>query len=53
LIGQMQVLDVADLSKAKLKLEKHKTELLALADEIDPVLKKIRRRRARHGSAYL
>jgi hydroxymethylglutaryl-CoA reductase len=40
MIGQMQVLDVANLNEAKLKLYEHKSELLALADEIDPVLKK-------------
>jgi hydroxymethylglutaryl-CoA reductase len=34
------VLDVANLNEAKLKLYEHKSELLALADEIDPVLKK-------------
>ncbi len=40
MIGQMQVLDVANLNEAQLKLYEHKSELLALADEIDPVLKK-------------
>jgi hydroxymethylglutaryl-CoA reductase len=40
MIGQMQVLDVANLHEAKLKLYERKSELLALADEIDPVLKK-------------
>jgi hydroxymethylglutaryl-CoA reductase len=41
MIGQMQLLDVADLHEARLKLYEHKAELLALADEIDPVLKKL------------
>jgi hydroxymethylglutaryl-CoA reductase len=40
MIGQMQVLDVVNLHEAKLKLYERKSELLALADEIDPVLKK-------------
>ncbi|MGC1376954.1 MAG: hydroxymethylglutaryl-CoA reductase, degradative [Anaerolineales bacterium] len=40
MIGQMQVLDVVNPHEAKLKLYEHKSELLALADEIDPVLKK-------------
>ena len=40
MIGQMQVLDVVNLHEAKFKLYEHKAELLALADEIDPVLKK-------------
>jgi hydroxymethylglutaryl-CoA reductase len=40
MIGQMQVLDVANLNEAQRKLYEHKAELLALADEIDPVLKK-------------
>jgi hydroxymethylglutaryl-CoA reductase len=41
MIGQMQVLDVVNPHEAKLKLYEHKSELLALADEIDPVLKKL------------
>jgi hydroxymethylglutaryl-CoA reductase len=40
MIGQMQLLDVADLAEARFKLLEHKSELLATADEIDPVLKK-------------
>lgn len=40
MIGQMQVLDVANLNEAQAKLYEHKAKLLALADEIDPVLKK-------------
>ncbi len=41
MIGQMQVLDVADLPGARAKLLRHKAELLAEAAEIDPVLKKL------------
>jgi len=40
MIGQMQVLEVPNLHEARLKLFEHKSELLAEADEIDPVLKK-------------
>ncbi len=40
MIGQMQLLDVVNLHEAKFKLYERKSELLALADEIDPVLKK-------------
>lgn len=40
MIGQMQVINVTNLEEAKLKLYEHKVELLAEADEIDPVLKK-------------
>src|SRR5688572_10136121 len=40
MIGQMQVINVANLEEAKLKLYEHKAELLAEADSIDPVLKK-------------
>ncbi len=40
MIGQMQVIAVPNLQEAKLKLYEHKAELLALVDEIDPVLKK-------------
>ncbi len=40
MIGQMQVINVANLDEAKLKLYEHKAELLAEADSIDPVLKK-------------
>jgi hydroxymethylglutaryl-CoA reductase len=40
MIGQMQVLDITDLEAAMLKLHGHKADLLAEADEIDPVLKK-------------
>ena len=40
MIGQMQVLNIANLHEAKLKLYEQKAELLAEADAIDPVLKK-------------
>ena len=40
MIGQMQVINVANLEEAKLKLYEHRAELLAEADSIDPVLKK-------------
>jgi len=40
MIGQMQVINIANLEEAKLKLYEHKAELLAEADSIDPVLKK-------------
>lgn len=39
MIGQMQVLQVVNLQEAKLKIYEHKTELLASADQIDPILK--------------
>ncbi|MEW6094091.1 MAG: hydroxymethylglutaryl-CoA reductase, degradative [Chloroflexota bacterium] len=41
MIGQMQVLDVVNLETARLMLLEHKAELLAAADEIDPLLKKL------------
>jgi hydroxymethylglutaryl-CoA reductase len=40
MIGQMQLINIANLHEAKLKLYEHKAELLAEADSIDPVLKK-------------
>jgi len=40
MIGQMQVINISNLPEAKFKLYEHKAELLAAADEIDPVLKK-------------
>ena len=40
MIGQIQVLEVKDLMTASMELHKHKAELLAEADSIDPVLKK-------------
>ena len=41
MIGQMQVLDVKDLMAASMNLHEHRTELLAAADAVDPVLKKL------------
>ena len=40
MIGQMQILDVQDLMAASMELYEHKSELLAEADSVDPVLKK-------------
>ncbi len=40
MIGQMQVLDIADLHKAQAAILEKKAELIAEADQIDPVLKK-------------
>ena len=40
MIGQMQVINVVNLDEAKLKIYEHKSELLAEANSIDPVLKK-------------
>lgn len=40
MIGQMQVIHIDNLAEARLKLYEKKAELLASADEIDPVLKK-------------
>jgi hydroxymethylglutaryl-CoA reductase len=40
MIGQIQVVDLGDLASARLALLEHREELLAEADEIDPVLKK-------------
>jgi hydroxymethylglutaryl-CoA reductase len=41
MIGQMQVLDLADVQSARLKILEHKGELLAEADTIDPILKNL------------
>jgi hydroxymethylglutaryl-CoA reductase len=41
MIGQIQLINVANMNDARLKLYEHKAELLAAADEIDPILKKI------------
>lgn len=38
MIGQMQVLDLADPAEARLRLLEHRAELLAAAQEVDPVL---------------
>src|SRR5215213_5394357 len=40
MIGQMQVINIANLEEAKFKLYEHKADLLAEADSIDPILKK-------------
>jgi len=41
MIGQIQVLDLADLPSARMKILAHKNELLAEAAEVDPVLMKL------------
>ena len=41
MIGQMQVLDLANLPEARLRLLEQKARLLAEASEIDPILKKL------------
>lgn len=41
MIGQIQVLDLADVYAARLALLEHKTQLLAEAAEIDPVLQRL------------
>ena len=41
MIGQIQVLDVADIHAAKMAIYEARETLLAAADEIDPVLKKL------------
>ncbi|MCX6058186.1 MAG: hydroxymethylglutaryl-CoA reductase, degradative [Chloroflexi bacterium] len=40
MIGQMQLINVVNMNEAKLKIYEHKAELLAVADSIDPILKK-------------
>lgn len=40
MIGQMQVIHIKNLHEARLRIYEKKAELLAAADEIDPVLKK-------------
>ncbi len=40
MIGQMQVIDIEDPQAAGAKILEHRTDLLAEADETDPVLKK-------------
>ena len=40
MIGQMQLVNLVNVNEAKLKIYEHKAELLAIADEIDPILKK-------------
>jgi hydroxymethylglutaryl-CoA reductase len=41
MIGQMQILDLKDISQAKKALESHKGELLETVADIDPLLKKL------------
>ena len=41
MIGQIQVLDVADIHAAKMAIYEARQSLLAEADEIDPILKKL------------
>jgi hydroxymethylglutaryl-CoA reductase len=41
MIGQMQILDLADVYEARLKLLENKARLLNAAGEIDPVLKRL------------
>ena len=41
MIGQMQLIDLVNVNEARLKIHEHKAELLAMADEIDPILNKI------------
>jgi len=40
MIGQIQVIGLANIYEARLKIYEHRTELLAAADDVDPVLKK-------------
>jgi hydroxymethylglutaryl-CoA reductase len=41
MITQIQMLDIPDLAKARQALEERKAEILALADEVDPVIRKL------------
>ena len=41
MIGQIQILDVADIHAAKLAIYEKRGDLLKIADEIDPILKKL------------
>lgn len=41
MIAQIQLLDVSDLTKASKTLEERKSEVLALADEVDPVIQRL------------
>jgi len=41
MIAQIQLLDLSDLGKASKALEERKSEILALADEVDPVILKL------------
>lgn len=40
MIGQMQLIKLSNIEEALMKIYEHKAELLAQADEIDPILKK-------------
>ena len=40
MIGQMQLINLVNVQEARLKIYEHKAELLAVADAVDPVLKK-------------
>ena len=40
MIGQIQLINVVNMNEARLKIYEHKAELLAIADAIDPTLKK-------------
>ncbi len=40
MIGQMQLINVINMNEARMKIYEHKAELLAIADAIDPTLKK-------------
>ncbi|MBI5351014.1 MAG: hydroxymethylglutaryl-CoA reductase, degradative [Chloroflexi bacterium] len=40
MIGQMQLINLVNVEEARLKIYEHKAELLAIADAIDPILKK-------------
>jgi len=41
MIGQIQILDVADIHSAKLAIYEKRDDLLAIADDVDPILKKL------------
>lgn len=41
MIGQMQILDLEDISTARAALESHKEEMIEAASNIDPLLKKL------------
>ncbi len=40
MIGQMQLINIVNMNEARLKIYEHKAELLAIADEVHPILKK-------------
>ncbi len=41
MIGQIQIIGLDDPATARLKIYEHKAELLAAADEVDPILKRL------------